>query len=148
MTRPLHGTALGTALAGAGLVLAACGGSSSSGSSAAATSPAASAAPSPAASAAPAATGTPVTVTEADFKIALSPMPTTPGTYTLKIANKGQATHALEVDGPGVSDRKSDTVSPGSSTSMTVTLQKGSYEVYCPVDGHKGLGMDNHLTIG
>jgi len=91
--------------------------------------------------------GTAVTVDEADFKINLSTMTFAPGTYTFVVKNTGHATHALEIDGPGVEDRKSDTVSPGGSTRLTVTLQKGSYELYCPVDGHKGMGMDTHITV-
>jgi uncharacterized cupredoxin-like copper-binding protein len=34
---------------------------------------------------------------------------------------------------------------PGDSAELTVTLQKGSYEVWCSVDSHKEQGMD--LTI-
>jgi uncharacterized cupredoxin-like copper-binding protein len=30
---------------------------------------------------------------------------------------------------------------------MTVTLQKGTYEVYCPVDGHKERGMQTKITV-
>jgi uncharacterized cupredoxin-like copper-binding protein len=91
--------------------------------------------------------GTAITVDEADFKINLSTMTFTPGTYTFVVKNTGHASHALEIDCPGVEDRKSDTVSPGGSTRLTVTLQKGSYELYCPVDGHKGMGMDTHITV-
>jgi len=30
-----------------------------------------------------------------------------------------------------------------------VTLPKaGTYEIYCPVDGHKGLGMKGTITVG
>ena len=46
-----------------------------------------------------------------------------------------------------MSDRKTPTISPGASTAVTVTLQKGSYEVYCPVDSHKAMGMDLHITV-
>ncbi len=66
----------------------------------------------------------------------------------VRTAREPSTTHALEIDGPGVSDKASDTVSPGSSTSLTVTLRKGSYELYCPVDGHKDLGMDTTITVG
>ena len=88
-----------------------------------------------------------VTVDETEYKISLSQKTFTPGTYTFKIADKGQTTHALEIDGPGVSDRRSDSVSPGGSASLTVTLKKGTYEVYCPIDGHKGLGMETKITV-
>ena len=36
----------------------------------------------------------------------------------------------------------------GDSTSFTVTLEDGTYEIYCPVDGHKDMGMVGTLTVG
>jgi uncharacterized cupredoxin-like copper-binding protein len=63
--------------------------------------------------------------------------------------NKGHLSHSLEIDGPGVSDQRiPGTISPGSSKQLTVTLQKGTYEIYCPVDSHKSLGMLIHVTVG
>jgi uncharacterized cupredoxin-like copper-binding protein len=118
------------ALAG---VLAACGGGSSGGGS----SPAA-AAPSNAKT---------VTATETDFKIALSVSSVPAGTYTFKAVNSGQDTHALEINGPGVSDKSTAGISPSSSASLTVTLTKGSYEIWCPVANHKAMGMDTHITV-
>ena len=92
-------------------------------------------------------TGTVVTANESEFKISLSSTTFTPGRYTFIAKNVGQTAHALEIDGPGVSDRKTPTISPGASTPVTVALQKGSYEVYCPVDSHKAMGMDLHITV-
>ena len=92
-------------------------------------------------------TGTVVTANESDFKISLSSTTFTPGRYTFIAKNVGQTAHALEIDGPGVSDRKTPTISPGASTPGTVALQKGSYEIYCPVDSHKAMGMDLHITV-
>lgn len=128
------------AAGGLALLLAGCGGSSTAkvanaGSSAAA----------PSSPMAPA--GTKVTVTETEFKIALPQMSFTPGTYTFMVVDKGHATHALTIDGPGLSDRSSSTVNGGGSTSLTVTLQKGSYRLYCPVGGHAGLGMDTTIAV-
>ncbi len=144
-TSAVTGKAVAAALTltAAGVLLSACsaGGGSSYGSGSSTPSPK----PTPTAMAA---SGKTVTATETEYKIALSGSKLTPGTYTFKVMNRGQATHALEIDGPGVEDRKSATVSPGQSTSLTVKLRKGSYEVYCPVDGHKGLGMDTRITVG
>lgn len=88
-----------------------------------------------------------ITADESEFKIKLSASKFTAGTYTFVAKNTGHAPHALEIDGPGVSDRKTSTISGGGSTAVTVTLQKGSYEIYCPVDGHKAAGMDLHITV-
>ncbi len=91
--------------------------------------------------------GRTVTVTETEYKISLSRSELTPGTWTFKVVDDGQTTHALEIEGPGVADRASDTISSGQSTALTVTLKKGSYELYCPVDGHKDLGMKTEITV-
>ncbi|MDQ6873639.1 MAG: cupredoxin domain-containing protein [Actinomycetota bacterium] len=86
--------------------------------------------------------GTTVTAVETDFKIALSQTSLKPGTYTFKVSNHGKAPHNLTVDGPGVKDKASATVQGGESGKVTVTLQAGSYELYCSVDSHKDKGMD------
>lgn len=89
-----------------------------------------------------------VTVTETDFKLQLSPSSLQPGPTTFTAMNNGHVAHSLEVDGPGVSDQRiPGTIAPGSSKTLTVTLKAGTYEIYCPVDGHKGLGMDLHVTV-
>lgn len=88
-----------------------------------------------------------VTADETEFTITLSTTKFTAGTYTFVAKNTGNAPHALEIDGPGVSDRKTTTNSGGASSAVTVTLQRGSYELYCPVDSHKGKGMDLHIAV-
>jgi uncharacterized cupredoxin-like copper-binding protein len=145
---PGHAPRLAAAgfVAAVGLALAGCGGGSGSSSPPAATT-SASAAPTASATSSAGGQGTTVLAEEVDFKINLSMTAFKPGTYTFVVRNSGQATHALEIEGPGVEERKTDTVSPGASTMLTVTLQKGRYELYCPVDGHKGLGMETHITV-
>ncbi|MER6422967.1 plastocyanin/azurin family copper-binding protein [Streptomyces sp. NPDC001137] len=134
-----RGTALGvTASAFAAvLVLAACssgggggggGGSASSGASKA--------------------SGTRVTVTETEYGLKLSRSSFTPGTYTFVADNKGKITHALSIDGPGVEDAKTKNIQGGQEANVTVTLKKGSYDLYCPVPGHKQLGMNTHIQVG
>jgi plastocyanin len=83
-----------------------------------------------------------------DFHLALSQQTFAPGAYTFVAVNSGQTVHAIELNGPGVSDQHTDDVQPGQTTRLTVTLQPGSYEMYCPVDGHKTKGMDTHFTVG
>ncbi|MGW2806953.1 cupredoxin domain-containing protein [Streptomyces sp. NPDC001450] len=92
--------------------------------------------------------GTRVTVTETDYALKLSRTSFTPGTYTFVSDNAGKVTHALSIDGPGVEDARSKDVPPGHDGTVTVTLKKGTYEVYCPIDGHKQLGMDQHIQVG
>jgi uncharacterized cupredoxin-like copper-binding protein len=89
-----------------------------------------------------------VTATESEYKIVLSRTSVKAGTYTFVAVNKGKIAHSLAVNGPGVAHKRiAGTIAPGSSKTITVTLRKGSYDVYCPVDGHKALGMDRKLTV-
>jgi uncharacterized cupredoxin-like copper-binding protein len=53
--------------------------------------------------------------------------------------------HAFEVEGNGV-EEETDTITE-SDASVTVDLKPGTYEYYCPVDGHKAAGMKGTLTV-
>ncbi|WP_460072589.1 cupredoxin domain-containing protein [Streptomyces sp. YKOK-I1] len=135
-----HRVLLGVAAGGLTALLAACGGGgSNSGSGSGATT-----APAPSK---PAASGTQVTAKLTDFHIQLSTQTFQAGRYTFTAQNMGHHEHALELEGPG-GESRSKTLDPGQSTTLTVTLKPGSYQVYCPVDGHKDLGMKTHITVG
>jgi uncharacterized cupredoxin-like copper-binding protein len=92
---------------------------------------------------------TTVTAIETDFHIALSKKTFSPGRYTFVAKNKGQTTHALQITGPGLSsDATTKNISPGQSAKLTVTFKKGAYDIFCPVPGHKQLGMNINLSVG
>jgi uncharacterized cupredoxin-like copper-binding protein len=134
-------------------VLSACGGGGGGGGNAASTSTSDSSPSSSAQSAAPASgtgQGTPTTVmvTAKEYSLTLSTNSFSPGQYTFQLGNTGGTTHGLEIDGPGVEDQKADEIPPGGASSITVTLQKGTYELYCPVPGHRELGMETDITVG
>jgi uncharacterized cupredoxin-like copper-binding protein len=88
-----------------------------------------------------------VTAVETEFSISLARTSLPAGTYTFVARNVGEDTHALTVNGPGVDNKSTGDIDPGSSKSVTVTLAKGSYDVYCPVANHKMLGMDTTVTV-
>jgi plastocyanin len=44
--------------------------------------------------------------------------------------------HGIEVEGHGI-EKSGKNVGPGHTSRVTVTLKRGTYEFYCPVDGHK-----------
>jgi uncharacterized cupredoxin-like copper-binding protein len=137
-------------MAAAAVALTAAG-CSSSGSPAAAASPAAassSAAPSSAAPSAAAGGTTAVTAAETEFHIALSTKSFSPGTYKFTAVDNGHLQHNLVINGPGVNQVKTaGLLSPGQSASVTVTLHKGSYDIYCGVPGHKAEGMNVNITV-
>ncbi|HET9690472.1 MAG TPA: hypothetical protein VFP61_04930 [Acidimicrobiales bacterium] len=93
-----------------------------------------------------AAQGTVVKAALTEYRITLSPTPAAPGLYTFVATNRGAAVHALEVVGPGGTQRTPD-LGAGQSARFTVRLASGSTDVFCPVGTHKELGMDLELTI-
>jgi uncharacterized cupredoxin-like copper-binding protein len=91
---------------------------------------------------------TSVTAVETEFHIKLSKTTYTPGRYTFVAENKGHVTHSLEITGPGLSSPHTKNLNPGQSARLTVTFKKGTYDVFCPVPGHKMLGMNVNLGVG
>jgi uncharacterized cupredoxin-like copper-binding protein len=81
-------------------------------------------------------------LTPSSFKIAK------PRTVTFDATNAGKIDHALEIEGNGV-EQKIGSISPGSSGKLTVTLSKnGTYQLYCPIDGHRAMGMQATVVVG
>jgi uncharacterized cupredoxin-like copper-binding protein len=140
-----YAAALPIAAAAVALTAAGC---SSSGSPAAAPASAAPASSSAAPAAASAGGTTAVTAVETEFHIALSKKSFSPGTYKFTAVDKGHLQHNLVINGPGVNMAKTaGLLSPGQSASVTVTLHKGSYDIFCGVPGHKAEGMNVNITV-
>jgi plastocyanin len=68
------------------------------------------------------------------------------GKVTIDFTNDSSLQHNVTLDGPGVEDEGTDTIS-GSSTSVTLDLQPGEYTFYCSVDGHRAAGMEGKLVV-
>jgi uncharacterized cupredoxin-like copper-binding protein len=99
--------------------------------------------------AAPAAGGNTIQVKETEFHIAPATIRiASTGRVTFDATNAGQIDHALELEGNGV-EQKIGSISPGSSGKLTVTLsKKGTYELYCPIDNHRAMGMQATVVVG
>jgi uncharacterized cupredoxin-like copper-binding protein len=91
---------------------------------------------------------TTVKAVETDFHIALSKKTFKAGKYTFVAQNKGKTTHALMITGPGITTAMTKDIQPGQSAKLTVTFKKGAYDIYCPVPGHKALGMNVNISVG
>jgi uncharacterized cupredoxin-like copper-binding protein len=124
------------------LLLAACGGGGSGPNAAQTTT-------TTAATSASGSSSQTVSLGEKEFSITPSSISLTKtGTYSFKVTNNGHIGHALEVEGHGV-EQKTGTIDPGKTATLQVNLAKaGSYEVYCPIDDHKNMGMRASLTVG
>ena len=122
-------------LAGLAVVLAGCGGKSGGSKTQAAPSGSGG--------------GQTIQVKETEYKLTPSSFTVSkPGTVTFEVKNAGTIGHALEVEGNGV-EEKTSTISPGSSAKLTVDLSKnGTYQLYCPIDGHRTMGMQASVVVG
>jgi uncharacterized cupredoxin-like copper-binding protein len=88
-----------------------------------------------------------ITAVETEFHIALSKKTFSPGTYIFVAENKGKVTHALEITGPGLHSPATADIQPGKTADLKVTLKDGKYDVFCPVPGHKMLGMNVNVAV-
>jgi len=88
-----------------------------------------------------------IQVKETEFK--LKPAKITldrPGTYEFKAVNSGDTVHALEIEGEGIEEETKE-IEHGQSAGLKVKLKAGTYELYCPVDGHKEEGMEGKVMV-
>jgi uncharacterized cupredoxin-like copper-binding protein len=153
-----HASGRVAALAVVALLVASCGGDD--GESATATSPAETVETSPAEptmttpaapatdTAAPTAAAIEVTAKLTEFSIELSQDTFTPGTYEFVAEEEGASPHALSIEGPGVDSTSTEVIQPGGENQrLTVTLQTGTYTLWCPVGNHRGQGMETTITV-
>src|SRR5881227_2359824 len=92
--------------------------------------------------------GSTMNVKLCEWNVVLSQASVAAGPVTFVITNAGSIPHGFEVEGQGI-EQEIETIQPGASDTLTLTLKAGSYDVYCPVgeDSHKKLGMDTHLKV-
>lgn len=87
-------------------------------------------------------------VTERDFTLARSEQALlTEGVWTVKVVNRGDRTHALDVEGPN-GETQVGKVAPGQVKTAKVYLVSGEYELYCPIADHADRGMRTTLPVG
>ena len=82
-------------------------------------------------------------VQEKEYKITLATRTVLHGTIAFKVTNTGKIQHDLTIQG----SKKTPLISPGKTATLTVTLKKGKYTLYCSVPGHRQLGMVAKLTV-
>jgi uncharacterized cupredoxin-like copper-binding protein len=82
------------------------------------------------------------------LKFNTSRLTTSHGKVTIVMKNPSSSgtPHGIAVEGKGV-DKDGRTVGPGKTSTVSVKLKKGTYEFYCPFDGHKAAGMRGKLVV-
>jgi plastocyanin len=70
------------------------------------------------------------------------------GSVTIKMSNPSSSgsPHGIAITGHGVK-KVGKIVTPGKTSKVTAKLKAGKYTFYCPVPGHRGLGMKGTLTV-
>jgi plastocyanin len=82
-----------------------------------------------------------------DFSISMPKIALHAGSVTFTVTNNGPSAHNLTITGPGVSNAATPTFASGGSKTLTVTLQKGTYDFFCSVPGHKAAGMNLMVSV-
>ena len=69
------------------------------------------------------------------------PLRLSAGPTVFKVTNDGGMYHRFEIEGKGIEKELESGVDAGETKMLELNLEPGSYEVYCPVRGHKKAGM-------
>jgi plastocyanin len=147
---PSMRTLAALAAAAAALALSACGGDdeSDAGSSAADSTPAATETATPAAE--DSGGGGETIALAADpggaIKFDKTELTAKAGKATIDFTNDSAVPHAVEIEGNGAEEAKTDTITK-SSAKLEIDLKPGKYEFYCPVGDHRAEGMEGTLTV-
>ncbi|HEY5597143.1 MAG TPA: hypothetical protein VIL47_07740 [Candidatus Bipolaricaulota bacterium] len=80
-----------------------------------------------------------------EWGIAPSVLEVPAGAVTFVVQNDGDVAHALHIGGAGVS-AQTEVFSSGQTRALQVDLAPGQYTLWCPVPGHRGLGMESPLA--
>jgi plastocyanin len=89
--------------------------------------------------------GTAATISESEFKLSPSAASAAAGS-TITVKNAGTITHALVIKLPS-NDIRTRSLAPGDSVQVKAPGKAGSYQMYCPIDGHRKNGMKGTLKV-
>jgi len=90
----------------------------------------------------------PLLVKETEYELAPAEIVVNaPDFYTFAAENSGREVHALAIRGQNLEEVRSEDLNPGESGELQVDLEAGTYEIYCPLDGHEERGMKGTVTV-
>lgn len=91
-----------------------------------------------------------IEATLAEWSVALSRDSVAAGPVTINVRNTGTVPHRLEVEGGG-QEWVTDDIAPGGDVTMSLALEPGEYQVYCPIvaggTNHAERGMRTTLRV-
>lgn len=90
---------------------------------------------------------TKIQVTEKNYKLVLAKHSFSKGKVTFVVHNAtGGTAHEFRITGPGLKKQIPGLIDPGKTKTLTVTLQKGTYTLECPL--HVASGMKTTIKAG
>lgn len=85
-----------------------------------------------------------------EWRISMSRDSIAPGPVVFRVFNKAAVPHELEVENQD-EEFEAGEIAPGSYIDLTADVDRGKYEVYCPLAGpsgsHANRGMKTFLTV-
>jgi plastocyanin len=88
-----------------------------------------------------------LTVSETEYALTPTDATVKHGPVKIDVANDGKIVHTLNVEGPNGDIELGKDLQAGQKGSFTANLPPGKYEWYCPIPGHKDLGMKGEITV-
>jgi len=93
----------------------------------------------------PPADATHVTVSATEYSYEVSSKTLEAGWIVFDLTNNGRMQHNLVLEGgPGGG---TDVIDPGETDSLAVTLEPGTYTLFCSIPGHRAQGMEFKITV-
>ena len=91
-----------------------------------------------------------IQVTETEYRIALPPLSKlAQGEYNFAVKNAGKEQHNLVIEGPKAAGKTTlDTIEPGETANLVVSLAQGTYTLYSSEDGDRAKGMTAKINVG
>lgn len=94
---------------------------------------------------APPADATVVTASATEYAYELSTTTVPAGAVSFELTNNGSMSHDLVLEGdPGGG---TEVIGSGETATFTVTLEPGTYTLYCSVGNHRAQGMEVEITV-
>ena len=94
---------------------------------------------------APPADATVVTVSATEYAYELSTTTIPAGAVSFELTNNGSMSHDLVLEGgPGGG---TEVIGSGETATLNVTLEPGTYTLYCSVGNHRAQGMEIEITV-
>ena len=87
-----------------------------------------------------------VKLSEYDMEL-LNEKPIGPGLTVFEVTNEGEKEHSFVIEGLDVIQRLEENLKPGETRTISVELKPTGYNIYCPIDNHKNMGMASVIRI-